>query len=107
MPVLKINLPYNIPNAKESPQESTVNLIITGVNSKNPNGLQGTNRRVFARIQFKFDEAIEKKLDTVDLEVAEFELVKQSVKEGTYPAVLSKYVSLLENEIDASEKTIA
>jgi len=104
MYTLKIDLPYNLKNAQEIPQETTINLITIGLDSKYPQGLDGASRRVFGRLQRKFDEAVEKKEETIQLESAELDLIKNALSEGKYPVNFTKYVLTLEEEVERCEK---
>ncbi len=105
MKTLKINLPYGLKNEEKS-QQSTYNIILQGVSSKYPNGLDGEYRRSFARVQRKLDEAIDNNLDEINLEEAEFNLIKNSIQDGKFSAVISKYVSILEEEVERASKEV-
>lgn len=106
---MKLNLDYkrgdeNEEEKKISNQEVTVNYILSAVNSSHPQGLDLTNRRIFARIQRKIDEALDNNFDDIVLEKAEIDLIKESFKTAKFPAGYSKYVVLLEEEIEKADK---
>lgn len=109
MPKLKINLSYELDGNPEgySMQEVTKNYIVGSVHSKHPQGLnnnQGLYRRILGRVIAKLNKAIDADSETIDLEVAELELVKKAVAEGMLPAAASMNVSLLEDAIEEAGK---
>lgn len=97
---------YNIKDEKEEKVKDaqiTFNFISMGVNSKYPNGLDEEYRRSFAHIQNKFDKAIEDNEKSVNLEEAEFNLIKNSIQDGKFAAINSKLVVMLEDAIEESK----
>lgn len=99
-----LNQDYKRPEgiSKElSNSEVTVNYIEFAVNQIYNTGLQGSQRRIFARIQRKMDEAIDKKEEVIDLEQAEFDFIYDIFKNDklVYGSSLAKYVVVLEDYI--------
>ena len=62
--------------------------------------MEGQMRRIYGRLQRKFDKAVDENLDEIELEEAEKDLIKKSFKEAKFPAAMSKYVNVLEEEIE-------
>lgn len=105
MKTLKLKLKYDLPKENlEKANVLTCDYLISGVNMKHRDGLEGQLRRVFGRIQRKCDEAIEKDYDALELEDAEFDLIQDCFDEAKFPAVLSKYINVLEEEIERAGK---
>lgn len=100
--IMKVNIDYQRPVTQgDLPNsELTLDYINHAATQAYPNGLEGQVRRIYGRIQRKIDEAISAKEDEVDLETAEKDFLKKIFKEAKFPASLSKYVLLLEDEID-------
>lgn len=67
-------------------------------------GLEGQLRRIFGRIQRKCDDAVEKGYDVLELEDSEFDLIKDTFEDSKFPPVLSKYINVLEEEIERCAK---
>jgi hypothetical protein len=63
-------------------------------------GIEGQQRRVFARIQRKLDEAIENKTSEIELEEAEKDLLRKSFRDCKVPAQIAKLFVVLEDEVD-------
>lgn len=101
---LKIRLDYKLDNAQEKPQETTYNLFSLLVASKNPNGVEGQYRRMWGRIQRKFDDCVSRGDMYIELENGEFDLLKEAIRDGKCPAVFSKHIVLLEEAMEAAEK---
>jgi len=108
---MKINLNYKFVVKGEvnvqdlpSPQEATFNYIAMAVNQKYEKGLDGHTRRMWGRIQRKFDDAIDKKSKSIDLETADQDFIKKVVSECKYHPNLARYISVLEDEIDSWDK---
>lgn len=107
MITLNINLKYNR-SSKEMEKDSaltdsqlTQDYINFAANAKYKNGLDdATKRRIYARIQRKLDDAIEAGEGTITLEKAESDFLKDCMKEPPFPAALSKYVVVLEDEFE-------
>lgn len=100
---MKINLEYKRKaneSDKLSDPELTFDYISFAVNQKYREGLDGQMRRLWGRIQRKFDEAIDNLKGTVDLEESEKDFIRKAFDECKYPTHTAKYVAVLENEID-------
>ncbi len=105
MKTLALKLNYSLPEAnKDLPEVLTCDYLISAVNMKYREGLEGQLRRVFGRIQRKCDEAIEKKYDILELEDSEFDLIQECFEEAKFPPVLAKYINVLEAEIERAAK---
>lgn len=97
---LKVNIPYNIKNSKEKSQETTYNLILNGVSSKYPQGIDGAYRKTWARLQRKLDEAVENNANSIEIETDEKDLIKNVLNDGKFSAIICQYVSILEDEFE-------
>lgn len=103
--VLNLEVPFDVPEAdRQSPEftsyaEMTQDYINYAVHSTNPQGLDGQIRRVWGRIQRKIADAIEKKTFSVELEPKELDFVRKAFAECKFPAKLSRYVLVLEEEL--------
>jgi hypothetical protein len=105
MKILKLKLEYNLPKGNsELPEVLTCDYLISSINMKYKDGLEGQLRRVFGRIQRKCDEAIDKKYDVLELEDSEFDLIQDCFEDAKFPPILSKYINILEDEIERSAK---
>lgn len=105
----KINLEYKRKQEaveKMSDSELTLDYIQFAVKASHPNGLSGTQRRMFGRIQRKFESAIEEGIPSIDLDTSEFDFIKSSFfnEKTLYESTLSKYVNILEDEIERVSK---
>lgn len=96
----KVNLKYNSKDESTGAQQTTANFIIGAVHSKNEKGLDGDHRRIFGRIQDKLDDAIDNKLEYIDLERAEYDLIVRALKEARLPAIMSSNLVILEDELE-------
>ncbi len=83
-----------------SNQEITFNYIQIAVADKYKQGLEGQKRRIFSRIQNKFDAAIENKEESIELESAEEDFIKDAFRDAKFPPLLARYVVMLEDEVD-------
>lgn len=106
---LNINLDYKRKAAdveKLSNGEITLDYIQFAVKGAHPAGLSGTQRRMFGRIQRKFEAAVEEKSDSVNLDQSEFDFIKSAFSNDKvlFDASLSKFVVVLEDEIDRLSK---
>lgn len=109
---MKININVDYRRKEEdvkavSNQVLTIDYIEHAFKSIYKEGVEGQKRRIIGRIQRKFDDALEKKNNVVELETSEFESVHKAIKDAQFPPVLSKYVISLEDyldEIDRKEK---
>ncbi len=103
---MKINLDYKTkvdPANKEkvlSNQELTFDYIAYAVNTKYEKGLEGQLRRVWGRIQRKFDDVILANGSEIELEDAEKTFIKKAFDEAKFPPQIAKYISILEEEIE-------
>ncbi len=105
MKTINLNLNYSLPeNEKLTSQQLTIDYLLSCVNTKHKEGLEGQLRRIFGRVQRKCDEALDKKYDVLELEDSEFDLIKDCFEDAKFPAVLSKYVNILEEEVERSSK---
>lgn len=88
-------------------QEMTANYIAYAVGKKHPNGLNGRDRRLYARLQRKLDDAIDQKAGEIDLETGEKDFLRSlfNSDEVKFPPGDSKYVVLLEDEIESLKET--
>jgi hypothetical protein len=83
-----------------SNSDVTLDLITFSVNQKYKDGLEGQLRRTWNRIVKKFDEAIDSKKDSIELEQAEIDFIKKTFNEAKFPVVNTKPVCILEEEIE-------
>ncbi len=105
MKMLALKLNYELPkDNKELSETLTVDYLISAVNMKYREGMEGQLRRVFGRLQRKCDEALEKHFDVLELEDSEFDLIQDCFEEAKFPAVLSKFINVLEAEIERAAK---
>lgn len=105
MKTLALKLNYDLPEGtKDLPENLTCDYLISAVNMKYREGLEGQLRRVFGRIQRKCDEALEKHYDVLELEDSEFDLIKDCFEDAKFPPVLAKYINVLEDEIEKAGK---
>lgn len=109
---MKINIDYRrkIPadfNDKvTSNSEITFSYIEYAVSSKHEKGLDSTLRRIWGRIQRKMEAAIEAQADDVELDAAEFDFIRKSVEDTKYPPAYSKYILILEDEIERVKESM-
>lgn len=100
----KINLDYGIKYNEEEKtltnSEVTENYIKWGVNTKYPDGLSGSLRRIIGRLYRKISDAIENDENEVDLEHAEFEIIERIIEDGKFPGNAAAYLLTLEDEVE-------
>lgn len=100
---MKINLDYGrkLPLAADalSNRELTLDYINYAVTNAYPNGIEGKMRRVWGRIQRKFDTAIDFQAEDIELEETEKDFIKDSFKDSKFPSGIAKFVVVLEDEI--------
>ena len=104
---LNVNLEFGFKDAKgepEKPQSVAMAIILQGVTSKYPNGMDGAYRRTFGRLQIKFEEAAKSNIYKIALESDEYDLIKNVLADGKFPPVWSKQVLMLEEEFAKCEK---
>lgn len=99
---MKINLEYGAVGGEPelSNSELTLNYVGFAVSQTYKDGLDGQLRRIWGRIQRKFDEAIEAKTDVIELEEAEKDFILKSFKDVKFPSGLAKFIVILEEEIN-------
>lgn len=99
-----LNLDYKRKDeAKEkmSDAEITADYLEFAVRNVYEKGLEGQKRRIFGRLQRKMDAAIESKEYVIDIEQAEFDLIKKAFNEATFDGALSKYVNVLDDYLES------
>ena len=104
---MKIKLEYGIKSGninkdtgKEyTPQELTYDYVSYAVNKKYPE-MEGQIRRIWGRIQNKFDKAIEANDEEIELDETQSDFVKKCFREAKFNPSLAKYINVLEDEID-------
>ena len=101
---LTVNLDYfqgrPVDEGERSPQWLTNYYIGYAVDAKYKDGMRPRDRRMYARLQDNLDDAIKHNADTIEIERAELELVKDAFRDCKFPAQLSRFVVVLENEIE-------
>ena len=97
---LNIKLAYGLDASKESPQRTSLNVLEMFVNSAHKDGVDGHYRRMWGRIQRKFEEAVEKNQESVELDGSEVDLLKNAIREGKIPTIYAKFSVILEDEIE-------
>ena len=80
-------------------QELFRNYMTFGVNSGHKEGLKSDDRRLWDNIMNKFDNAIENKEDTIDLNAIQIVFLKKSFEKASIPVNEIKLFSVVENEI--------
>ena len=81
----------------EAHSDLTMNYLRFAVEKKYKEGLEGQLRRVWGRIERKFEAAIENKTYKVELEEAEKDFIKKAHSEANYPVNITKYVNIFED----------
>lgn len=103
--ILKVKLPYTHLSQPETPmQEITYNYIIAAVNSKYKDGVDGTYRRMLARIVKKIDDAIESGAETIEIENADLDLLKNAFLQAKLHPAMAYNASLIEDAIEQAAK---
>lgn len=99
-----VNLDYHQGRAVDDNQPSnqalTFNYVNYAVEAKHKDGLRPRDRRLYARLQDKLDAAIQDRSQTIEIEKAEVDFLKDCFKDCRFPPQLSRFVVLLEEEID-------
>lgn len=101
---MKINLDYrrSAEDAERtSNQELTRDYLEYAIMKKFPE-MQGQKLRIYGRIQRKLDDAVENKTDDIEFEEAEKDMIRDAFKEPNFPAKLSKFVTILWDEVDTA-----
>ncbi len=103
---MRVKLNYNQPPQvagqpkNPTPQFLTMSYIQYAVHQKYPT-IKGQLMRVWGRIQTKLQEAIEKDLETIELETTEIEFLQKCVTDETpFPSEIARFVMVLQDEID-------
>ena len=105
MKTININIDYQVKDgAPEAYRAMTYDYISYAINKKYEKGLEGQLRRIWGRIQTKFTDAIDGKNDLVELEESEFDLIEKAFKECSYSPHLSRYINILEKELEKSDE---
>lgn len=107
---MNININYDRKSSEDkevSNQELTYGYVTYATNTKYKDGLEGQKRRIWGRIQRKFDEAVDKDKSSLELETAEIDFIKDVFKDAKFPPQIAKFVVLLEDEVDALGKKAA
>ena len=101
MKTINIGIDYQVKDgAPEAYRGMTYDYISYAINKKYEKGLEGQLRRIWGRIQTKFADAIDGGNDSVELEESEFDLIEKAFKECSYSPHLSRYINILEKELD-------
>lgn len=110
MSKLKINIDYKRkdPVTEEEKKaflpdaELTLSYIQYGARKKYPDGIKGTELKVFSRIQNKVEDAIDEKNSSVEFEKAEVDFLKSIFYKDdiAYPTDIAKYIVRLLDEMD-------
>lgn len=106
MVTLKVNIGLNLKEA-ENPgklpdQEVVFGWMRYAMEQKYQKGLHGSLLRTWGRIERKFIKAIDEKLDTIDLEDAEIEIVKKlfaGSDEINFPIKASRVIMMIEDAV--------
>lgn len=112
MQIMKVKLDYKIIEAAKnnpdtdipSPQGLTLEYITQAVLQKHKDGLDGSLRRMWGRIQRKFDAAIDGDLESIELDQNEADFIKRCFDEAKYSAIIARYIQVLEDEINSWPK---
>lgn len=110
---LQVKLDYHLPpiDPKQTEKriegtELTANYIESAVANVHPQGLDGSLRRTWGRLQRKLDTAIEEKMDDIELSLAECDFLKIVFEKCKIPSAFAKYFIILEIEIEEVTKRI-
>lgn len=79
----------------------TYDYVTFAVKQKYDRGLESQWRRIWGRLQNKFEEAIDNKVDEITLELSEIDFIKRAVRDAKYPVAIAKYVNLFEDVVEA------
>lgn len=103
--MIKTNIDYKFKYSDEelkdldaTKTDVTLNYLASAINSKYKDGLEGQKRRLWGRIQRKFETMEETKVYELELEVAEVDFIKDAFKDAKYPANMAVTVSYFEDE---------
>ncbi len=102
---VKTNLDYKFKYSEEelkdldgTKTDVTLNYLASAINSKYKDGLEGQKRRIWGRIQKKFDLIVETKVHEIEIEDAEKDFIVDAFKDAKYPANMAVTVSYFEDE---------
>lgn len=102
---LKTNLDYKfkysdeeLKNLDATKNDVTLNYLAVAINSKYKDGLEGQKRRIWGRIQKKFELIDETKVYEIEIEEAEKDFILDAFKDAKYPANMSATVTYFEEE---------
>lgn len=87
-----------------SSPELTYDYVSYAINNTYKDGLEGSLRRVWGRVQRKFDAAIDQKTGFVELEEAEWDLVNKAFASVKFHPGIAKFVMVLEEELERALK---
>lgn len=115
MKKIKLNLDYVAVGLKlvkpEEKDNETAEIsrsyIEAAVMMKYKDGLDNQFRRLYSRIQRKLDEAIDGKTYEVEFEEGEMDFIVRAVEVANYPANLSKFIVVFEDELLSAKKEAA
>lgn len=103
---MKINIDYK-PKFEEKDKDIdkdffyaglTFDYVTMAVNHKYERGIEGQLRRIWGRIQKKFDTLIEEKNYELTLEEAEKDFIKKAFEDAKYPPALSRFINIFEDQ---------
>ena len=108
MITIKVKIDYPVKPNKDGtkpavvlkPQERTLDFFAFAVGQKYKEGLESQFRRVWARIEGKFDKAIDEDLETIDLEDGEKDFLKGAFRDCKFPYSYARFTTILEDEMD-------
>lgn len=89
-----------------SNQLISLNLIMFALGKKYDNELKRLERRTWARINSKFDDAIDAQAEEIALDKTELDFILDAFKDTKFPVNESKYVVMLEDELEAALKEL-
>ena len=79
------------------------NNVMQGLHSLNEKGMTAADSRTLCKIMDKVDDVNAEKCDTLELEDAEFELVKKAFKDAKFPPNLCRVIGQFLDFLDAAE----
>jgi hypothetical protein len=99
---MKLNIDYRRTEAQIAATSNvglTCDYIEYAITKKYPT-LKGQMLRVFSRLQRKFEDAVEKNLESIELDATEIDMIKESFKDVEAESRLAKYMVILMEEVD-------
>ena len=100
---MNINLPYKkAAENMESNAQTTINIIQGAIATAHKDGFDGTSpyRRMYARLQAKFDNAVEQNSSELTLDETEKDFIIKALRTASLPVAWSLYVVLIEDELE-------